>query len=78
MRKKEVVLVQNNITETEVNIDFSTDLPSTSSASASNLSIDNSSLPAEDAAENIQVAFSAPAGDVSENIRVASSAPENI
>ena len=67
MRKKEVVLVENNninttTTETEVNIDFSPDLPSTSSASAS--SMNNSSLPVEDVSENIQIVSSAPVASI--------------
>ena len=67
MRKKEVVLVENNninttTTETEVNIDFSPDVPSTSSASAS--SMNNSSLPVEDVSENIQIVSSAPVASI--------------
>ena len=72
MRKKEVVLVENNninttTTETEVNIDFSTDLPSTSSAPAS--SMNNSSLPVEDVSENIQIVSCAPAASTTTRIK---------
>ena len=72
MRKKGVVLVENNninttTTETEVNTDFSTDLPSTSSASAS--SMNNSSLPVEDVSENIQIVSSAPAASTTTRMK---------